>query len=151
MQKRAGSTSSCSQMSSGILTSRRHIVRTGTAQVHGGAQCAQFQRQSLPCGALTRWLCLRLAAQFLIDGRQVHVDGFGQQQALFTHQRLAHFGEAHAFVIGKTVYLACKVPMAIIFPGASAPSADVCGRGSGPQELLFTLRTYATSFRNSIL
>lgn len=59
---------------------------------------------------------LRLAAQLLIDGRQVYVDGFGKQQALFTHQRPAHFGEAHAFVIGKTVYLTCKAPMAIIFP-----------------------------------
>jgi hypothetical protein len=61
----------------------------------------QFRRQRLTTGALARRLGRCLAAQFLIDGREVHIDGLVEQHALFSDQCFTGLAEAHALVIGQ--------------------------------------------------
>ena len=61
----------------------------------------QFRRQRLAAGALAWRFDGCLAAQFLIDGREVHIDGLVEQQALFANQCFAGLAEAHTFVIGQ--------------------------------------------------
>jgi hypothetical protein len=61
----------------------------------------QFRRQRLAAGALAWRFDGCLAAQFLIDGREVHIDGLVEQHALFHDQCFAGLAKAHALVISQ--------------------------------------------------
>lgn len=72
------------------------LARLGLMEV---LDALQFRRQRLPAGALAWRFEGCLAAQFLIDGREVHIDGLVEQQALFANQCFAGLAEAHTLVL----------------------------------------------------
>lgn len=63
----------------------------------------QLRRQRLASGALALALGRRLAVEFLLDGRQVHVERFLEQQALLADERLAGLAETDPPIIGQLV------------------------------------------------
>jgi hypothetical protein len=63
----------------------------------------QFRRQRLAPGALALALGRRLAFELLLDGGQVGVDRFLEQQALLADERLAGLAETDLAVVGQLV------------------------------------------------
>jgi hypothetical protein len=61
----------------------------------------QFRLQRLATGAFARRLARCLATEFLIDGREVHIDRLVEQQALLANKCFASVAEARALVISQ--------------------------------------------------